>query len=359
MTGNKGEWSEIYAFLKLLADGKLFSADENLELIPNLFYPILKVLRTETNGHRNYIRNSTIKVIDPQKDLILLEIPIAKFATAATLLLDKIKSSATTTFAVAEIEEFLEFIHVRSLKAPSADKRDISIVVHDLRTNMTPTLGFSIKSNLGGPSTLLNAGKTTNFVYRIIGNPFSQNEIREINAISSRSKVRDRLAAIRAKGRTLEYVEMTCRNFNINLQMIDIRMPEIIAEMLLLFFDGKGNGTKDLVNLLERLNPLGLDLGLHHPLYEYKVKALLTDIALGMTPSTLWNGRYDATGGYIIVKAGGDIVCYHIYNRNEFQNYLLNRTKLDTPGTDRHGFGSIYTFNGVQRINLNLQIRFR
>ena len=39
----------------------------------------------------------------------------------------------------------------------------------------TPTLGFSIKSQLGGVSTLLNAGKTTNFVYEIISSKLSQN----------------------------------------------------------------------------------------------------------------------------------------------------------------------------------------
>ena len=40
LTGNKGEWSEIYVFLKLLADGKLYSADENLEIIENIYYEI-------------------------------------------------------------------------------------------------------------------------------------------------------------------------------------------------------------------------------------------------------------------------------------------------------------------------------
>ena len=30
-----------------------------------------------------------------------------------------------------------------------------------------PELGFSIKSKLGKPSTLLNAGKTTNFIFEI------------------------------------------------------------------------------------------------------------------------------------------------------------------------------------------------
>ena len=31
MSGNKGEWSELYAFLKLLADGRVYAADEKVE----------------------------------------------------------------------------------------------------------------------------------------------------------------------------------------------------------------------------------------------------------------------------------------------------------------------------------------
>lgn len=30
MKGNKGEWSELYVFFQLLADGKLYAADENM-----------------------------------------------------------------------------------------------------------------------------------------------------------------------------------------------------------------------------------------------------------------------------------------------------------------------------------------
>ncbi len=141
--------------------------------------------------------------------------------------------------------------------------------------------------------------------------------------------------------------------------MIDTVMPEIMAEMILLFFSGHGNSIKDLVDLLETNNPLGFDLELNHPLYEYKVKALLTDIALGMTPAALWKGKYDATGGYIIVKDDGDILCYHIYNRNEFQTYLLDNTRLDTPSTTRYEYAKVYSEGNSQFIKLNLQIRFK
>jgi type II restriction enzyme len=34
---NKGEWSEVYVFLKLLAEGKLYAADKDLKKIEDLF----------------------------------------------------------------------------------------------------------------------------------------------------------------------------------------------------------------------------------------------------------------------------------------------------------------------------------
>lgn len=41
------------------------------------------------------------------------------------------------------------------------------------------------------------------------------------------------------------------------------------------------------------------------------MKVLLIDVALGMTPAKEWNGRYDANGGYIVIRKDGEIVCYH------------------------------------------------
>ena len=84
----------------------------------------------------------------------------------------------------------------------------------------------------------------------------------------------------------------------------------------------------------------------------------MTDIALGMMPSKVWTGELDATGGYLVVKESGDILCYHIYNRNEFENFLLNNTKFETASSTKHGFGSIYEIDNQQYLNLNLQIRF-
>jgi len=79
---------------------------------------------------------------------------------------------------------------------------------------------------------------------------------------------------------------------------------------------------------------------------------------LGMMPNSDWDGLLQAHGGYIIVKEDGEIVCYHVYNQDEFQSYLFNNTRMETPSTSRHGFGEIYEQGKEYYIKLNLQIRF-
>ncbi|WP_310625416.1 HpaII family restriction endonuclease [Limnohabitans sp.] len=95
-----------------------------------------------------------------------------------------------------------------------------------------------------------------------------------------------------------------------------------------------------------------------HPFYEYKIKRLLSDVALGMMPSKVWGGRLDATGGYLVVKEDGDVLCYHIYSRNEFESYLFANTKLETASSTRHGFGVVYKEGRQLYFKLNLQMRF-
>lgn len=115
---------------------------------------------------------------------------------------------------------------------------------------------------------------------------------------------------------------------------------------------------KDLVEQISKDNPLAFDLGENHAFYHYKIKRFLTDIALGMMPSKVWTGELDATGGYLVVKDDGEVLCYQLYNRNDFEDYLLNNTKLETASSSRHNFGSIYNEGDKQFIKLNLQIRF-
>jgi type II restriction enzyme len=356
ITGNKGEWSEIYALFKLLGDKQLFLGDKDIEKLEDLIYPIIKILRSENNGDFQYSIEDEIILISGNEQV--LKIPIDDFKTKALFLLKAIKENRARTFSVPEIEKFMQSINCISLKASSSAKTDITIVVHDQRTNQQPTLGFSIKSQLGRPSTLLNAGKTTNFIYKIGGKKLTSDDIKKINSIDTRSKIMDRILQIQNKGGAFEFLKTERQIFSNNLVLIDSLLPEILSQIVFDFYSSEYSHLTDLINKTAEKNPLNFDVENEHKFYEYKIKRFLTDIALGMMPSQVWTGKYDATGGYLIVKENGDVLCYHIYNRNEFEDYLLNNTKLDTASSSRHGFGEVYEENGQLFFKLNLQIRF-
>lgn len=361
ITGNKGEWSEIYALFKLLGDKELHPGNSEIKKLESLVYPIIKILRTEVNANFEYSIEDDIVVISGNQEVF--RIPILEFQERAKYLLEEIKAKKGT-FSIPETEEFMQSINCLSLKANSSAKTDITIVVHDQRTGLQPSLGFSIKSQLGNPSTLLNAGKTTNFIYKIEQTTFSKEDIEYINSLFIKRgnkllrDIKARVKAIYERNGQLSFLKTQRQIFSNNLILIDSLLPEIAASILLQFASSNYSSLEDLVKITEEENPLKFDTTNKHLFYSYKIKRLLTDIALGMMPSKVWTGEYDATGGYLIVKADGEIVCYHIYNKNEFENYLLANTKLETASSSRYEFGDIYKENGELYFNLNLQIRF-
>jgi type II restriction enzyme len=341
---------------KLLGDKNLFEGDVNLNKVEDLFYPIIKIIRIENGGNFEYAIEGNLVIISG--GIEELRIPVKTFLTKSAELLTEIKGS-TGSFSIPEIETFMKSINCQTLKAKSTSKTDIRIVIHDQRINQTAELGFSIKSQLGGEATLLNAGKTTNFIYQVLDFKATSVEIESINEIDTRSKIKDRIEAIKSKGGQLKFINLEQDIFKNNLVLIDSLLPNIVAEILNTFFTTSLSSIKDLTENINSNNPINYDNKYSHSFYEYKIKRFLTDVALGMTPSKVWSGVYDATGGYLIVKENGDVLCYHIYNRNQFEDYLFANTKLETASSTRHDFGKIYEENGCFYFKLNLQIRFK
>lgn len=355
MTGNIGEWSELYTLFKLLADGKLYAADENTNKIPEIYYDVLKVLRSEKNSKLDYSRTTEVKVINADTGELMYSVPIKMFVeqTDKLLRLMKLQTNAEGAFELPEIWSFAKSIGCQSLKAKSQDKSDIHLMVHDIMSGRDDTFGFSIKSQLGSPSTLFNASGATNFTYTVVGHTFFQNEIDTFNNLK---RFKQKFDYLHSLGADIEFDYVDNKIFDFNLKMVTSEMSEVFAEMIKVYYEGKANKISEITEIVAEssiVNTINNGIYLKH-----KVKTLLTNIALGMVPGTLWTGDYEATGGYIIVKEDGDVVCYHIYNRNAFMNYMFDNTRFDTPSQSKHGFGMIYKKDSCQILKLNTQIRF-
>ena len=263
-------------------------------------------------------------------------------------------------FSVESTQNFRDKILCYKLFTPAIDKNDIMVKITDVDTVYSPTIGYLIKSESGSYSTLLNAGKTTNFIYKIAHNYpdliREANEIYKVSGGKNHTDVRGHISKIIKENGTLEYRKMNNQIFEDNLVLIDSNMDKIIAKTLLYFYRDGISNCNDMVEKLEQENPMNYG---NVNAYRYKFKKFLTAVALGMKPATVWDGLDEATGGYIVVTKEGNVLAYHIYNRNYFEEYLLSNTKYETASTSRHDFGEVYSENGEDFIKLNLQVRFR
>lgn len=357
ITGNKGEWSELYALFRLLGEGKVHAGDADLNKL-DMYYPILNIIREESKKYEYKPNKEQNIVVIDEDGKKYARISMDKFMVESTKLLESIKGASERAFEVPDAECFMSQIGCTKIKAPSKDKADIHIVIHDLRTNMKPLLGFSIKSQLGSASTLLNPGMPTNITYKIVGGDMTDRELEDINSIEDHLP---RMQALLDKGYQLEYFEIANQTFKNNLLFLDMCMPELIARCLILgSMPGLGTSTKEIVEKVAEENPFGYTGNNINGFYEHKIKVLLLDTALGMTSAKEWNGHYDANGGYLVVKSDGDIVCYHFYNKNDVEDYLYNNTRFDRASRTRYDFGSLYRGeDGEVYMKLNLQIRFK
>jgi len=224
-----------------------------------------------------------------------------EFANAASNLLSAI-AQAKSTFEVPEVEEMLTQCEITSLKEPHNDKGDISLVAHDSKVNQDKEFAFSIKSQLGSASSLLNASGATNFKFKIDGY-LSDIEIQSLNLLGPK----DLLNHLANQNFDISLDEIYNEQFEANLKMIDSLMPKIVAELMVTYYSGQGNTLAELVEKIIASDVLNYGKSASET-YTHKVKTLLQDEALGMTPSKTWTGNYDATGGYIIVKQNGEIV---------------------------------------------------
>lgn len=358
MKGNKGEWSELFTFFKLLADGKLFSADENLNRTDS-FVEIVSILRKDSGTILNFKPNgeASINIIDSKTDEIILSFEQAVAEDIANALVEEITGTSTISEGLIKT---IQGLNIAQVADKTKGKGDINIIIYDPLHGVSSNQEFSIKSFLGSDPTLFNANKTTNITYKISdfsGNPITEYHLKEVNKINTGHKYIKRIARLKELGYEVDFDSYDDEIFRLNLQVIDSDLPEIIAHVVKDKYVSQITKIEEVIEKLRVTNPMNYNLSQGHKFYEYRLVNFLVEAALGMTSKAVWSGKYDVVGGIIIVKPSAELLCYHLIDFNKFRLYLKSASRLDNPSGSKMGYGEVYIDGGESFIKLNFQIK--
>ena len=317
----------------------------NIAKVGDIFYHCYVVLYDKKHIYHEDLHSIGVMISSLNGKVLLCTSANLFFEEVSVL----IKMPSNSEDMISVTNAFIENLFRNNVKDTSKFKSFVKMFWMDLCDN-----------HIGSSTTLLNASGATNFSYRVEGYDFSDEEIEAINAIDTRTKIIDRIAAIRAKGADLVFHHVDNDTFRKNLAMLDGDLAATIAQLLVEQFNTGTRMFDELAKALAETNPLGFDKDDAESMYIYKLKHLLTSAALGMMPGKKWSGKFDANGGYLVVKKDGEILCYHFYDRNRFEDFLFRNAYLERGKTHRHGYASLYRDeDGKVYFKLNLQIRLK
>lgn len=389
LSGNRGEWSEIYIFLKLICDGKLYIADKNIERLPDTYLRIIKIIREEYAGEKyEYFPGDSVRIFRNGTDTGEI-VDISEFREAKETLWRVLQNSPQGSRIECEkVEKFLNKIHISKLKAPAVKQnnyfggtQDIVLQVQDYRTGILSEMGFSCKADFSSKATLFNASKEhTNFVYRIKGNITDRLMEKFNNTFAIRNKInketgkteehktiaiQERIKLLKNYGCEPEYYDTSTENVRRNLVLSGgMEMPGIIGNMLkAYYFDGEGKSTSSSIEYaleyVVRNNVAQYPFDNIADIYRRKTGKLLYDMFTGMRLSSAWNGKSSVNGGYISVQNDGNILALHSCISDDFMEFLISQLGFESPSASRHQYMEIYKNNGQYFLKFNLQIRFK
>ena len=358
MKGNKGEWSELFTFFKLLAEGKMFSADENLEKTDS-FVELRSIFRKDGGNNLNFKINAdrTINVIDANTDKILISFLQSEAESIAINIINELNGNSSIS---EKLINLIQTYQITEVANKNLGKGDINILIYDPIHGISSNQEFSIKSFLGSDPTLFNANKTTNIIYKITsenGFTITSSHLEEVNLIVSKHKYIDRIGRLIELGYRIELYDYEDSTFKLNLQVIDSDLPKILAHIVKYKYVDRTTKFIDIINKITAENPMNYDLSQGHNFYDYRLVNFLVEAAMGMTSKKVWSGNYDIVGGIIIVKPTTEILCYHLIDFNKFKQYLRKASRLDNPSGSKMGYGQVYLEGENSFIKLNFQVK--
>lgn len=361
-TKNKGEVSEFYVFVYILGnrlipvvDGNLVATGDAVKF-NSIKHGSEEYIFTDDNrikilakGETSYVPSSFCKEHSEE----LLSLLLGR---------DKIKDNDEI------IQGILRVLRADKITAKSSDKMDFSAEVCIPQSPLSRYLGFSIKSYIGEDPTLLNANKENSLIRLEIlkdGLKPSDNEMDNILTLKLKG-IKKIFTHLIENGFKFAYSKCGGNVLEYNLRMIDSSLPQLLARMLVeryINYKTKESFSSLVAKLAKRtdypeIKELGETEERRKISLNFKFQNFLFAFSTGATVSKFWNGRDQATGGFIIVTKNGAVDCLELTTRNAMGEYLMNFSYFDNPSTKRHNYGSIYKGEGGRYfIDLQLQVR--
>jgi hypothetical protein len=365
-TGNIGEWSEIYTLFKLCCDGELVVGDEDFRPITSKKSKVKKIRRLHSGQTLEFsILKEKVRVSG--NGATPKEINKIEFRSKSEEILNRIKKKDFVkkkpgSFGMPTIESFMDDIGISNIKAGSSETSDLQVEIDDNRRKIKQFLGFSVKSELGGPAHILNSSNHTAFSYVL--KKFPKNRISIFNKKKRKHKVLEmirELESLSLAGQISIFPkDLKSDTFRQNLMLLDDGLPTLLSSLL---WEAYLRGEMKLIEVMPCLackDPNKYSSRNRELLYTYKVKRFLVACAMGMKPGSAWDGVFQAKGGYIIVLNSGELVSYYISDKEDFEQLLLNNARQDSPSTNPKKSNYAYLYlDERNEVCFDLQISLR
>ncbi len=350
--GNKGEWSEFYALVKLLSDGSVSVSDK--DSISEMEYKSLHSLSKDDTLFQFLDENEIICIQSSSTEIINKDALNLKNGVQKLFACIKDKGCEEKgergSFELPFAEEIATALKVSTKKAQSTEKGDLIIKFSTNSIGSEPKPHeVSIKSWIGANPTLFNASiRSSRLIFEVIGNvPFEVLESFSSKAMKSR-RPREGIKEAVKLGVTFKFSHYFDKTFELNLAKFDANK---LISMIVFAHFSRPEGEATTSHVLKQ--------GIDDASFEHKWKTFLERCALGMTAGKEYNESNNIADNFLVIGQSGDIYCF--IGRNRLQNLLYEQAIIDTPSTNdsKHQYGYFYMEDNKIYIDLNFQVRLK
>ncbi|MEE3928367.1 HpaII family restriction endonuclease [Mycoplasmopsis ciconiae] len=348
---NRGQWSEIYLIFYFIDKKYLECVDFDLNILKNQKYKINSIIINNDNHDIKFNlydffveveKNSKIHcILNYQETTIMRDIIHKNIIT---------KNNEGQFFEIADFNKWNAEKNIFKDKwITYKNKSDICLNVTDLKTMDKKTLNYSVKSFLGGRSSLFNASINTMFKYQIYN--FNDQKMNDVNNFRNVNSLARTLTLIRKFRGFIIFEKISSKIFEDNLKKIHKYLPKFLSMMLV---------ESQIYNLKELREIIHFICQKYK--FEFNLKYFFDFIyCLNFNFLTKQSIEDDQEfGGVILIYPNQKIYLLDVsYNKYDLISFMVRNTSLDVPSSKKFEIGRIYKENENYYINLFLKIRFK